>query len=211
MGSPELAIANSKGKSTGGKAPRKVLALEAAVNPHSKYLLRGPDPGSEPPPEFPCRSWRFAEGRGDLGSVELRVGVACHTASRDWATAEAEGQDAVDGLSDTTVTLAIADKAMELLYQATTKRSNLPSLEEIEGKIVSVLDLLYVRHEDARSAWLDHPREVPFDLGPYADVHEAVTRKVYRLYGDCSQEPYILASRGGKIVQIPIAEDTPLQ
>lgn len=114
MGSPELAIANSKGKRTGGKAPRKVLALEAAVNPHSKYLLRGPDPGSEPPPEFPCRSWRFAEGRGDLGSVELRVGVACHTASRDWATAEAEGQDAVDGLSDTTVTLAIADKAMEL-------------------------------------------------------------------------------------------------
>lgn len=77
----------------------------------------------------------------------------------------------------------------------------------IEGKVVSAVELLYERHEDARSAWLDRPRSVPFDLAPYGNVHEATTRKVSSL-STGAQEPYVLASRGGKVIRIPISDDT---
>lgn len=115
MISPGSGSAESRGKKPRTKALRKFHALETvASNPQAKHRFRGPDPGPKPPQDFPCQSWRFPDGRGDLGSPELQVGLACHAASRAWARAEAQGQGAVDQLCDTTVTLAIADKAIEL-------------------------------------------------------------------------------------------------
>lgn len=84
------------------------------MDPENNTGYCGPDPGIGPSLGFPCRSWKCPQGRWTIGSVEHQVEMACHAASRAWAEAEEKGQDAVDQLCDTTVKLAITDKAIEL-------------------------------------------------------------------------------------------------
>lgn len=91
--------------------------------------------------------------------------------------------------------------------QALAKRATLPALKDIEPGIVGAIELLYTRHEDAKSLWLECPRSVPLDLGPYANAHESAVEYVYAFRGgSCVQEPYVHAFRDGKMVRLPLPE-----
>lgn len=104
------------GRSQKARRPRPKFRTHNIVKlrPDNDFGFRGADPGTEPSTEFPCQSWKCPQGRGNLGSAELQVEMACHASSRAWAAAAVQGQDAVDQLCNATVTLAVADKAIEL-------------------------------------------------------------------------------------------------